>query len=197
MLYAYFDPNNRSVLGWFDTEAHDVTLPPSELLVELDQEQWNDFAGSACWVDYSGSLVTSAPALIVPLDQALSTKIAELNAACAAAIVAGFQCDALGKVYTYPSDIEDQLNLTGSVQLSQLEGSDDAGWVTPFKCADEKGNWSAVAHTAAQIQKVGVTFTRIKLGLIGKKDLLIAQAKAAATVTELEAVTWADEEAAA
>ncbi|MBA1250915.1 hypothetical protein [Pseudomonas luteola] len=197
MLYAYFDPNNRAVLGWFDTEAHDVTLPSSDLLVELDQEKWDEFSGSACWVDYSGALVMSAPALIVPLDQALSAKIAELNAACAAAIVAGFQCDALGEAYTYPSDIEDQLNLTGSVQLSQLEGADDPEWVTPFKCADKQGTWSAVAHTAAQIQKVGVTFTRIKLGLIGKKDLLIAQAKAAASVADIEAVMWAGDGVAA
>ncbi|SER35838.1 MULTISPECIES: XkdW family protein [Pseudomonas] len=132
----------------------------------------------------------SEAAATLPLKLAIDAKVAELTAACAAAITGGFTCDALGAVYTYPSLVEDQLNLTGSIQLSQLEDGQSEDWTTPFKCANSSGEWDAVAHTAAQIQKVGVRFTKIKLTYIGTKDALVKKAKAATTLEDVSAIVW-------
>lgn len=63
----------------------------------------------------------------IPLAQAQAAQAAVLNSACAAQIVAGFTCSALGAAYTYPSGLVDQQNLAASITDSQLAQS-APGW---------------------------------------------------------------------
>ncbi|WP_312272358.1 hypothetical protein [Pseudomonas sp.] len=196
MRYAYFDPNNRAVLGWFDTEAFEVNLPPAEFLIELTSKQWDTYSSSSCWVDYSGRLVTSAPELVIPLEQAVAAKLAELETACAAQIAAGFSSDALGETYTYPAKPTDQSNLQASVLASILPGV-DASWTTPFWCADVQGKWAYQAHTAAQIQQVGVDGKNAINAAIAQKIVLEQQVEAAKTAAEVAAIIWPQDEVAA
>jgi hypothetical protein len=92
--------------------------------------------------------------LPTPLNTAITDKIAEVDAACDAAVQGGFVSSALGSAYTYPSKASDQANLSSSVLASLLPNL-PANWTTLFWCYDAKGQGNLVAHTAAQIQQVG------------------------------------------
>lgn len=117
--------------------------------------------------------------------------INRIDAACAAAIVSGFGCDALvsGTAYTYPSKITDQSNLSASVLASVLPGIPE-GWTTDFWCADPAGVWALRPHNAAQIQRVGMAVQEGILALIQKKAELEAQIDAATTMAAVQAVVW-------
>ena len=58
--YIHFDPNTRQVLGWFDTETHDVNLPPKEQIIEASESQWEkvDFT---YFVSENGKLISNPP----------------------------------------------------------------------------------------------------------------------------------------
>ncbi|KEZ78301.1 XkdW family protein [Salinisphaera hydrothermalis] len=92
------------------------------------------------------------------LAQAKVAKIAELTAACEAAITGGFESNALGTTHHYPSSATDQVNLMGRVTKSLLPTFPSGGTVSftcvlPANKADSV--WPRVDHTAAQIQQVG------------------------------------------
>jgi hypothetical protein len=84
-----------------------------------------------------------------------ATKVAELSAACRAQIVDGYDSAALGAMYHYPAQEQDQANMVASVTASLVPGL-PADWVTPFWCRDAAGAWAFRPHTAAQIQQAGV-----------------------------------------
>jgi hypothetical protein len=120
---------------------------------------------------------------------AQQTKVAELSNACKAAILAGFDSDALGATHMYPAKDTDQANLSSSVVASLLPDiSDD--WTTPFWCADTGGIWTFRPHTAAQIQQVGRDAKAQVLACMTKNATLAGQAQAATTPEQLAAITW-------
>lgn len=137
----------------------------------------------------NGAIV--APSDTVLLEKAKSDQLLVISAACAAAIVGGFTSEALGDVYTYPSGITDQANLTAAVTASQLpDNAANGDWTIPFMCADVEGVWIRRLHTAVQIQKVAHDgITSIVNNMI-KKDTLSTLVEDATTVAEVEAVTW-------
>jgi len=124
------------------------------------------------------------------------TKLAELETACAAQIAAGFVSDALGERFTYPAKPTDQSNLQASVLASILPGVDET-WTTPFWCADTQGKWAYQAHTAAQIQQVGVDGKNAINAAIAQKIVLEQQVEAAKTAAEVAAIIWPKDEVAA
>jgi hypothetical protein len=172
----------------------DCKLPAASELIEITDEQYRKYrdvaakavAGKVLNVVGDKVLIVDAPA--ETLAEAKVRKKAEINLACSAAIVGGFESDALGSTHTYPSTQEDQLNLTGLIQLSLIELVD--GWSTYFACADSKGVWSKVPHTAKQIQTVGATFAKLKLKIIATKDALNASIDSATTVEAVNAISW-------
>ena len=115
------------------------------------------------------------------LDIAKAAKTAEINAACAAAIVGGFASSALGTAHTYDSELEDQLNLIGAVGL---------GIDLPYRCADEAGVKAFRLHTAAQLKQVAADGAAIKLAALEKAATLKAQVQAAVDAAAVEAVIW-------
>lgn len=115
------------------------------------------------------------------LDSLRATKTAEINTACATAIVGGFTSAALGAPHTYDSALEDQLNLIGAVSL----GAD-----LPYRCTDAVGMKAFRLHTAAQLKQVAADGAVIKLAALEKAATLKAQVQAAADAAAVEAVAW-------
>lgn len=192
MQYAHFDPNQRTVIGWIDTEAfHYDSLPPEGQLLEVTAEQYEQ-RSQPHWVSAKGVLLDAAPVEEVTLARLKEQKTVEITEACAKAIVAGFVCDVLGKAYLYPSNTEDQLNLTGTVAASQLpQNASNADWRGPFTCLDpDTGVWGDQMHTAAQIQTVaGVSYDTI-LSLRIKRKGLLAKIAAYEDAASVQAVVW-------
>ena len=166
--------------------------------VEISEERYdaviaNPVAGKIRSHDESG-----LPILIDPpaasLDDIRAQKLAELDAACAAAIVLGFTSDALGEVHTYPSKGTDQANLTASFAdalAALLAGEED--WTTPFWCMNSAGIWDMREHTAAQITAVGKTGKAIILAYQQKNIALQKKVLAATTAEEVAAISWTAE----
>lgn len=111
-------------------------------------------------------------------------KVSAINSASEAAITGGFWSLALGERHQYGSQLEDQLNLTGSI----LHGTD-----TPYACRDAQGIKEFRPHTAGQLRQVGDDFTLYKLQLLQKANRLkqqLDQALASHDVAAIEAVVW-------
>lgn len=126
------------------------------------------------------NLTSAVPAALV-LERARAIKSAEINAACAAAIVGGFTSSALGTPHTYDSALEDQLNLIGAVSL---------GVDLPYRCADAAGIKAFRLHTAAQLKQVAADGALVKLAALEKAATLKTQVQVAADAAAVEAVAW-------
>jgi hypothetical protein len=144
-----------------------------------------DYAAYLAWVAAGNHATTP----VLTLAQAKSDQIAALSVACQNAIYAGFTSTALGAEYHYPFLDKDQSNLLSSVTASLLPGVDGT-WTTPFWCADSSGVWAFRAHTAAQIQRVGMDAMVTKLTAIQRNNDLAAAVNAATTVAQVQAITW-------
>lgn len=111
----------------------------------------------------------------------LELKLTELNAACNAAILAGFTSDALGTTHTYSFDQEAQTNLGGI--YSAILG----GLITTPQ------NWRAsgvpVSHTVDQLKMLFAHGLNHKNTKIARYQTLEAQAKLA-TPEELATIVW-------
>lgn len=116
----------------------------------------------------------------------------EISDACEAAILAGFESAALGDVHQYPSDRDDQLNLSGTIQRSQLPLAQPTD-LYPFKCSLDGGAMVFRPHTAAQIQQVGadaynaIVNARVKNA---QRQAQIDAAESASDQKALDAVVW-------
>jgi hypothetical protein len=122
------------------------------------------------------------------LDAKRARKAVEMSQSCADAILAGFDSSALGELYAYPAKPNDQTNLTASVLASLLPAS-GPDWVTPFWCADATGAWAFRAHTAAQIQQVGVDAKAAILNCMTINEQLRAQILVA-DAAQLATIGW-------
>lgn len=112
-----------------------------------------------------------------------------ISDACRSHIEMGFQCAALGEVYLYPANAQDQANLVASVTDS-LMASGAPEWNTPFWCATVDGlQWEFRPHTAAQIQQVGREGKASILAAMQKNEILRRQI-AVASAEELKNITW-------
>ena len=118
----------------------------------------------------------------VTLDQVKEAKRAALNDLCTAQISAGFTSDALGVAFGYGSALVDQVNLIGSVVLGT-----DVIYICTNLTTNIKG---AYPHTAAQIKKVLVDGSIVKLALIQKYRTLTNAVNSATTAAQVNAINW-------
>lgn len=109
-------------------------------------------------------------------------KLAELNAACNAAILAGFTSDALGSPHTYDFDYDAQINLGGMLNAIT------AGLVS------EPVMWKASGipqpHTFEKFKAVFSAGLAHKNANISKFWTLKAAVLAAESAEEIEAIIW-------
>lgn len=126
---------------------------------------------------------------VFDLEAARAGKSEAIRKACEEAILAGFASSALGDQHHYPSDLEDQANLTASVMRSTLPGS-NPDEVYPFKCLADDGVWAFRPHTAAQIQQVGRDGYAAILIYRQQHALLQDAIQQASTEHDLEAIAW-------
>ena len=75
-------------------------------------------------------------------------------------LISGFTSDALGTVHRYSSDMEDQMNLLGSVTAASIVGN------VAYNCVDELGVMEFREHTKEQIIEVGLTFDTVKRSIL-------------------------------
>jgi hypothetical protein len=128
-------------------------------------------------------------AWVEDIEGARAAKAAEIEAACQAQILAGFDSSALGEPHHYPAKLTDQQNLSASVLASLLPGL-PADWTTPFWCAGEAGAWAYLPHTAAQIQHAGAGAKAAILDAMLHNEQLQAAIAAAGTIDELGEIAW-------
>lgn len=180
--------------GCFYPDDIHYTNPPDDL-IEVQQADFETAmaraADSTLTVEDSQLVIVPAP---IPsaeelLAQAQVAQGALINAACAAAITAGFQSAALGAHYTYPSKLTDQTNLNTNVVASLMPNL-PADWTTEQICVDENGNWAYLPHTAAQIQHVGNDCKTAILGFLSKNAKLQALIVEANTVEVIQSLNW-------
>lgn len=160
-------------------------MPQPEYLLALTEAQWIA-RNNQTW-QVTNRKLEALPG--IDLVTAQQTKLAELSAACQGAIFAGFDSSAMGAVHHYPAKDRDQSNLAGSVLASILPGL-PINWTTPFWCADVVGNWAFVAHTAAQIQQVGIDAKSAIVVALERNATLASQVMAATTIEAVQGVVW-------
>lgn len=124
----------------------------------------------------------------VDLTMAKANKSREIKLKCSKHIYAGFDCDALGENYHYPSGDKDQSNLTSSVLDSY--NTNDPNWVTQFWCADSDGNWEYKTHTSEQIRNVGSSCRAFINSAIAKSAMLQNTVSQSTTNQELNQINW-------
>lgn len=123
------------------------------------------------------------------LQQAQQAQIALIAQASNAAQTTGFSSSALGSAYTYPSGLQDQANLTACIVASLMPGNAST-WTVLFWCTSSAGVSNFVAHTAAQIQKVGQDALTAIMTIKQKQLTLTQQILAATTIAAVQAVVW-------
>lgn len=117
-----------ALIAFYDTV--DSPVPAGVPVVNITDAQWQAClsAGTVGYTVVNGVL-TPPPAKTAAglLADAKTAKLAELSAACSAAITAGFTSSALGSAHSYPSKVTDQANLTASV-ADALTAKTDPAW---------------------------------------------------------------------
>lgn len=147
-------------------------------------EENRDYQDYLQWVAKGG---VAAPQY--SLEESRALKLTELDAACAAAILAGFDSDALGQPHHYPAKLTDQSNLQAAI-LASLQPGLPADWTTPAWCQAASGDWAYHDHTAAQIQQVGTAAKQGVDACISRKLELARQLAQATTLEAVAAIAW-------
>lgn len=148
-------------------------------------------ANDATQIIANGQIVAKPP---VPppafsITNARAIKAVSISAACEQFIMSGFNSNALGTNHTYPSNRDDQLNLSGTIQRTMMLG------VLPtdtfaFLCKDSNGIWAYAMHTATQMQQAGKDAYSYILNARVRNATLQAQITAATTQASLDAIVW-------
>jgi len=147
-------------------------------------EDNRDYRDYLHWVEKGGVVAPQHS-----LEEAQALKLTELDAACAAAILAGFNADALGQPHHYPAKLTDQSNLQAAL-LTSLQPSLAPDWTTPVWCQAARGDWGYHDHTAVQIQQVGKAAKQAVDACISRKIELARQVAQATTLDAVTAIAW-------
>lgn len=126
-------------------------------------------------------LATALPADQPALEDIKAARMAYINQACSAEIVAGFDSSALGSVHHYTATLEDQANLSGLILL----GVDDA-----FTCVNASGIKAMRPHSIAQLKQVLADGAAAKKSCLVRARLLKDEVAVAADSVSLDAIIW-------
>jgi hypothetical protein len=187
--FATFDPASGALNGRYDSAVH-TSIPAGAVPLD-DVTFFRSIAETdGVWTCTDGKTVTKVmPSAAQLLAAAQATASGAMNAATQAAIYAGFQSSALGKVYTYPAKDTDQQNLAASV-LDAVINASVSGYTTPFWCCDSTGKWAYVPHTSAQMIQVGKDGKNAILAALSRNAVAQAAIANATSVATVQAVTF-------
>lgn len=133
-----------------------------------------------------GSFDPEVPDPSLSLESIKARKIAQLDAACTAAIDGGFDSAALGAVHRYSSQLSDQFNLKATRDLAL-----ELGVAVDYVCTDAAGVKTGRSHTPAQMSQVFFDGLGLKRFLILEKfHPLRLRVLAATEAAEVEAINW-------
>lgn len=122
------------------------------------------------------------------LDYSKQKKIAELKRQCEAAITGGYQSTVVlastGEAHVYPTDRDDQLNMSGTANAAQLK---PAGTLIEFKTKDT-GKYEL--HTQDEIKAISLEVYDHILANLKKMNEKAAQVMACNTVEEVQTIEW-------
>jgi hypothetical protein len=134
--------NAQGVITAFYDSA-DSPVPSGVTAIPITLPQW-----LACLAAGNGYTVVNG-ALVAPaepneaelLAEAQTSQATLVSNACAAAIVSGFSCSALGEPYTYPSKATDQANLSASVLASIMAQNAAVQWSAGMQASFIRAWW--------------------------------------------------------
>ena len=123
---------------------------------------------------------------VFKLDLALlkADQMASLRRSCEQSITSGFQ---YGDFF-YPSDENDQSNLTATVNASKIAIEDEF----PFLCRNGDGTWFYRMHTAEEIQLVGLAGYRCILAKRVHHNNLRAQIEESDDPEFIQSIVWTE-----
>lgn len=125
---------------------------------------------------------------IISLEDAKTSKIAELNDKCNSTILAGFYSDADGTNKLYDLELENQLNL--STIKNELFVAKIAGQAPETVSYYGKGE-TCHNYTVDQFLKLATDAQTFKqINITKYKDKLKPMVEKCATIEEVEAITW-------
>jgi hypothetical protein len=119
----------------------------------------------------------------------IAAQVDLISLGCAAQIALGFTSSALGSPYTYPLDLTSQSNMQAAVIRMSMTAPPPPDTIN-YMCADADGVWLRRPHDATQIIQAALDGMAYIEAVLAKKDALVAQAGAASTVEDVQAVTW-------
>lgn len=163
-----------------------IDITDAVLSLVPDAKFWTDGKGGIVWHKDNTQPKPTKAAIQAELkrlkaEAPKNVKREEINMACEAAIVGGFQSSALGSPHTYDSSRDDQLNLVGAA---------NASIDMPYTCTDANGVKTEVLHTAAQLKQVYLDGIAFKAAQLSKARTLKAQIDAAKTQAALDKIVW-------
>ncbi|UKS30142.1 hypothetical protein LOZ80_14865 [Paenibacillus sp. HWE-109] len=179
-MYVLFLTDDNLIRGYKETTQEETEtfklkfILVDELPAVIRNQKQNTLLR---WVD--GQVIeVNSPSAVSPQD----AKLAELNVACNAAILAGFTSNALGSPHTYDFDYDAQINLGGMLNAIT------AGIVTG--AIVWKASGLPESHTVAQFKTVFADGLAHKNALIGHFWTLKAAVLAAQSTEEIDAIVW-------
>lgn len=183
MKYAAFDQEGN-IIGFYAPEIH-KNIPSNT--IQITDEQWQEcLSNQGRYKVISGQLV-SQPLASTPNDaeylQAYKDiKKAQLNKLCKQTICSGFYSFALGEQHKYESEIEDQINLLGSIQLNED---------MLYRCWNTEETYQEwYFHTAEQLRQAFRDGTVMVRANLERVSLLKEQVDASTTIEEINNIQW-------
>lgn len=194
MKVYHYCSNTGRYIGSSDAEPSplepDIWLVPANATIDQPPkaaaEELVVWTGARWIVTQLPGISTSYIPDIVELRDATDSV---LTAACAAAIVAGIVCDALGAPHTYPTEPTDQANLNGAVTFSLLPDT-PLDWQQPLTCRDADGVKARRPHDRPQLYAVAAAVVIHIEGCRARLAALREQLAAATDSAALAAITW-------
>jgi len=174
-LYIQTDETNRV----YAVSSTPLGLEPIE--VEVEDMELLDSPSSFLYVN--GELIKD---LETDLRQAKQNKDVELNQACMASILAGFDYEIGGISYHFSFDEQAQFNFQGAMTAFQSGLMQSTTWTVM-----QSGEYMRIPITAEDMNGLSVAIIKHKESNISKyRDDLMPKVMAAQTVEEVGEITW-------
>ncbi|KVK99930.1 hypothetical protein [Burkholderia ubonensis] len=184
--YVAFDAQGN-ITAFYD--SIDSPIPSGVTnTIEITDVQWMTcISQPGQWHVVSGALAqVPPPSAAEQLASVKASTIASLNAACQAAILAGFTSSAIGSATFYPTTDTDQRNLQSSA-LAAAWSVGTADWRVSLWCQHGDA-WTYVEHTAQQVQQVNADWVTFRTASQQKYADAIAQVREATTIDAVQAI---------